>query len=130
MSSSLSEHLPLLASTPDGIKKLRGLILELAVRGKLVEQDPDDEPASELLKRIAKDRALFESEGACRRLKRMPPVGEDERPFTLPDGPQGAQPQSQWDEVEQSRHLMLTMGMVSPNAVVGSWPSHLSIQAR
>ena len=46
MSSSLSEHLQLLASAPDGIKKLRGLILELAVRGKLVEQDPDDEPAA------------------------------------------------------------------------------------
>ncbi len=33
-----------------GIKKLRELILELAVRGKLVPQDPNDEPASELLK--------------------------------------------------------------------------------
>lgn len=86
MSVVLSEHLPLLATAQEGIKKLRGLILELAVRGKLVPQDPDDEPASELLKRIAKDRALFESEGACRRLKRMPPVGEDEQPFTLPDG--------------------------------------------
>ncbi|MBX3678044.1 MAG: restriction endonuclease subunit S [Rhodocyclaceae bacterium] len=53
----MSEHLPLLASAPDGIKKLRGLILELAVRGKLVPQNSEDEPASELLKRIAKERA-------------------------------------------------------------------------
>jgi type I restriction enzyme S subunit len=52
----LSEHLPLLAGAPDGIQKLRGLILELAVRGKLVPQDPSDEPASVLLKRIAKNR--------------------------------------------------------------------------
>ena len=35
-----------------GVKKLRELILELAVRGKLVPQDANDEPARELLKRI------------------------------------------------------------------------------
>ncbi|MCC7312539.1 MAG: restriction endonuclease subunit S [Sulfuritalea sp.] len=56
MSVVLSQQLPLLASAPDGIQKLRGLILELAVRGKLVPQNPSDEPASELLKRIAKER--------------------------------------------------------------------------
>lgn len=42
MSVVLSEHLPLLVSAPDGIQKLRGLILELAVRGKLVPQDPTE----------------------------------------------------------------------------------------
>jgi len=82
----LSEHLPLLATAPDGIQKLRGLILELAVRGKLVSQDPNDEPASELLKRIAKERAQLEAEGTCKKSKAMPPVGEDEQPFDLPDG--------------------------------------------
>lgn len=41
-----------------GIKKLREMILELAVRGKLVPQDPNDEPASELLKRIAAEVML------------------------------------------------------------------------
>lgn len=40
-----------------GIKKLRELILELAVRGKLVLQDPSDEPASMLLERIACEKA-------------------------------------------------------------------------
>ena len=40
-----------------GIKKLRELILELAVRGKLVPQDPNDEPASVLLEQIAADKA-------------------------------------------------------------------------
>ena len=40
-----------------GIKKLRELILELAVRGKLVPQDPSDEPASILLEKIAKEKA-------------------------------------------------------------------------
>ena len=84
MSVVLSEHLPLLASAPDGIQKLRGLILELAVRGKLVPQNPDDEPASELLKRITKERARQEAEKICKKSKSLPPVSEDEKPFALP----------------------------------------------
>ena len=72
MSVVLSEHLPLLASAPSGIQKLRGLVLELAVRGKLVPQDPSDEPASELLKRIAKERAKLEAEGKIKKSKTTP----------------------------------------------------------
>lgn len=86
MSVVLSEHLALLASAPDGIQKVRGLILELAVRGKLVPQDPKDEPASELLKRIAQERARLESEGVCKKSKATPPMGKDERPFDVPEG--------------------------------------------
>ena len=74
MSVVLSEHMPLLTSAPDGILKLRGLILELAVRGKLVPQDPKDDPASELLKRIAKERAL----------KQQTPADDDDSLFSLP----------------------------------------------
>jgi len=48
--------LPALTTRPDQIKPLRQIILNLAVRGKLVEQDPTDEPASELLMRMVKDR--------------------------------------------------------------------------
>ena len=40
-----------------GISKLRELILELAVRGKLVPQDANDEPASVLLEKIAVEKA-------------------------------------------------------------------------
>ncbi len=86
MSVALSEHLPLLATAPDGIQKLRGLILELAVRGKLVPQDPNDEPASELLKRIAKERARLEADGTCKKSKATPLSGEIEWPFELPNG--------------------------------------------
>ena len=49
MTMLLTENLPLLTGAPNGIKKLHELILELAVRGKLVPQDPSDEPANELL---------------------------------------------------------------------------------
>ena len=50
------DALPALTTRPDQIKHLRQTILNLAVRGKLVPQDPTDEPASELLKRIAKEK--------------------------------------------------------------------------
>lgn len=52
----LTAHMPLLASAPNGIKKLRELILELAVRGALLPQDPGDEPASDLLKQITEEK--------------------------------------------------------------------------
>jgi type I restriction enzyme S subunit len=54
------EHLRELTTRPDQIKQLRQTILNLAVRGKLVPQDPNDEPASELLKRIAASNREFE----------------------------------------------------------------------
>jgi len=47
------DALPILTTRADQIKPLRQTILNLAVRGKLVPQDPNDEPASDLLKRIA-----------------------------------------------------------------------------
>ncbi|AEQ95421.1 type I restriction-modification system, S subunit [Xanthomonas oryzae pv. oryzicola BLS256] len=62
MTALLTGNLPLLAGAPNGIKKLRELILELAVRGKLVPQDASDEPASELLKRIALEKEKLSPE--------------------------------------------------------------------
>ncbi|MGL5090211.1 MAG: restriction endonuclease subunit S [Aeromonas sobria] len=69
-----------------GIKKLRELILELAVRGKLVPQDPSDEPASVLLERIAAERVRLVKEGKIKKPKALPEIGEEEKPFELPDG--------------------------------------------
>ncbi len=69
-----------------GIKKLRELILELAVRGKLVPQDPNDEPASELLKRIAAEKAELVKQGKIKKQKLLPEISEDEKPFELPVG--------------------------------------------
>ena len=69
-----------------GIKKLRELILELAVRGLLVEQDPNDEPASELLKKIAAEKARLIKEGNIKKKKPLPSIGEDEKTNFLPSG--------------------------------------------
>lgn len=69
-----------------GIKKLRELILELAVRGKLVPQAPNDEPASVLLERIAAEKAQLVKDGKLKNQKPLPEISEDEKPFELPNG--------------------------------------------
>lgn len=69
-----------------GIKKLRELILELAVRGKLVPQDPNDEPASLLLERIAAEQAQLVKEGKLKKSKPLPEITDEEKPFELPEG--------------------------------------------
>ncbi|MBN2245524.1 MAG: restriction endonuclease subunit S, partial [Candidatus Aminicenantes bacterium] len=69
-----------------GIKKLRELILELAVRGKLVPQDPNDLPANELLKKITKEKERLLKEGKIKKQKPLPEIGEGEKPFDLPKG--------------------------------------------
>ncbi|WP_421351390.1 restriction endonuclease subunit S [Aeromonas veronii] len=69
-----------------GIKKLRELILELAVRGKLVPQDPSDEPASVLLERIAAEKTRLVKEGKIKKPKALPEIGEEDKPFELPEG--------------------------------------------
>ena len=63
----LAEHFDTLFTTESSLDALKQTILQLAVMGKLVPQDPNDEPASELLKRIAKERARLEAERNLRR---------------------------------------------------------------
>ncbi|GMQ55204.1 restriction endonuclease subunit S [Halopseudomonas aestusnigri] len=84
MTALLTDNLPLLAGAPNGIKKLRELILEQAVRGKLVPQDPNDEPASELLERIAEEKARLVAGGKIKKQKPLAQIDEEETPFELP----------------------------------------------
>lgn len=80
----LSEHLPLIASAPGGIQKLRGLILELAVRGKLLPQEPSDEPATKLLERIEQEQKVLAKAGAYKKTKSIPQPATEGQPFDLP----------------------------------------------
>ncbi|WP_368270762.1 restriction endonuclease subunit S [Enterocloster lavalensis] len=61
-------------------------ILQAAVQGKLVPQDKNDEPASELLKRIQVEKAKLIKEGKIKKEKSLPPIREDEIPYDLPEG--------------------------------------------
>ena len=72
------------ADAPDAVSRLRRFVLDLAVRGKLVEQDPADEPASELLRRIAVEKARMVQVGEIRRPRKLS-NGEDlVPPFEIP----------------------------------------------
>ena len=75
-----------LADAPDGTTRLRELVLQLAVRGKLVAQDPSDEPAAVLLERIAAEKARLVKEKKIRKPKVLPPIEADEVPFAVPEG--------------------------------------------
>ena len=86
MTTLLTNNLPLLAGGPNGIKRLRELILELAVRGKLVAQDPSDEHATELLKRIAEEKARLVAEGKIKNPKSLASLKQDEQCDELPEG--------------------------------------------
>ena len=66
--------------------ELRQSILQAAMRGKLILQNPQDEPASELLKRIQKEKARLIRAGKLKKEASLPPITEDEIPFDLPDG--------------------------------------------
>ena len=69
---------------PDAVDKLRRLILDLAVRGKLVPQDSGDEPASALIKRIDSERQRLLARGEISKQRSGPKLMEDELPFALP----------------------------------------------
>ncbi len=68
-----------------GVKKLRELILELAVRGKLVPQDPNDEPASVLLERIARDKAQLIKDKKIKKNRKQPEITQEEIYFSVPE---------------------------------------------
>jgi type I restriction enzyme S subunit len=70
---ALFEHI---SAAPDAISRLRRFILDLAVRGKLVEQDPEDEPAEVLLQCLQKQGRKTDSSTSK----------SDSIPFDLPDG--------------------------------------------
>lgn len=80
------DALPALTKRPEQITQLRRTILNLAVRGKLVAQDPNDEPAEELLKRIAVEKEQLVKEGKSRKTKQLSPIDTANTPFDLPSG--------------------------------------------
>lgn len=79
----LLTHFDRISEAPDAIPRLRGFILDLAVRGKLIQQDPHDEPSSGLLKRIQGERAGLIKRGEIKKTE-WSSLCEEEKPFPIP----------------------------------------------
>ena len=82
----VAQHFDLLLDRPAAVDALEQTILQLAVRGLLVPQDPSDEPASTLLQKIRLEKDRLIAEGKIKRDKPLPRIAEDEKPFEVPEG--------------------------------------------
>ena len=80
----ITAHFDTLFTTETSIDTLKQTLLQLAVMGKLVTQDPNDEPASELLKRIQAEKAKLVADGKIKKETPLASIGDDEKPFELP----------------------------------------------
>jgi type I restriction enzyme S subunit len=81
----LADHFDTLFTTEWSIDQLKQTILQLAVMGKLVPQDPNDEPASELLKKINAEKVKLVKEGKIKKQKALPPILDENKPHELSD---------------------------------------------
>jgi type I restriction enzyme S subunit len=82
----IAEHFDVLFTTEASIEQLKQTILQLAVIGKLVPQNPADEPASVLLEKIAKEKAQLITDKKIKKQKPLPAITDEEKPFELPNG--------------------------------------------
>ena len=82
---------------------LKSKVLDLAMRGKLVEQDPNDEPASVLLEKIKAEKEQLIKEKKIKKSKPLPPIADDEKPFEIPDS---------WEWVRLGEILALEKGSI------------------
>jgi len=80
------KHFDTLAEAPNGIQRLRELILDMAVRGKLVPQDPEDEPAEKILRRVQNEKKKLIALGEVPKPQKIAKDLNKEAPFILPSG--------------------------------------------
>jgi type I restriction enzyme S subunit len=69
-----------------GVRKLRQLVLELGIRGKLVPQDPDETPAVSLIERVSANKSELLRTGEIKKSHKLPEIAPDEVEFTVPTG--------------------------------------------
>lgn len=101
----LAEHFHTLFTTESSIDALKQTLLQLAVMGKLVPQDPSDEPASELVRRIQAEKQRYLAESKARKQKDLNTDALPEPPFDAPCG-------WQWECVDDVLHVTggITLG--------------------
>lgn len=95
-----------LKKTKEKLELYKQSVLNAAIRGKLVPQDPNDEPASKLLERIRAEKEKLIKEGKIKKEKPLPPIDPSEIPFELPKG---------WEWVRLSDIMELITKGSSPN---------------
>ena len=84
--SRISEHFVSLFTTEQSIEALKQTVLQLAVMGKLVPQNPNDEPASVLLEKIAEEKEQLVKDKVIKKEKPLPALTDNEKVFELPSG--------------------------------------------
>jgi type I restriction enzyme, S subunit len=110
----LLKHFDRIGEAPDAVARLRRFILELAVRGKLVEQDPSDEQASELLKRIQAEKAKLVKEGKIKRAEEYTEATSDDGCWEIP---------STWRFVRLGAITNVVMGQSPPGSTYLKFPT-------
>ncbi|MCR6112641.1 restriction endonuclease subunit S [Bacillus sp. A301a_S52] len=80
------ENMGHLCNDKESIAQMRNSILSLAVQGKLVEQNVNEEPASVLIEKIKQEKERLIAEKKIKKEKLLPPISEDEFPYELPQG--------------------------------------------
>ena len=94
--------------------KLKQSLLQYAMEGKLVKQDPNDEPASVLLEKIAEEKARLIREKKIKRTKKLPEVTDDEKPFEIPDS---------WEWIRLGNLVRFTLGKTPKRSMPEYWES-------
>ena len=93
--------------------RLRQSILQEAIQGRLVPQDPKEEPASELLKCIRKEKEQLVKEGKLKKKDlESKPIEEDEIPFEIPEG---------WEWCHFGEIVNMQMGKTPPRGDASYW---------
>ena len=92
--------------------KLKQSVLQYAMEGKLIKQDPNDEPASELIKKIETEKAELIKEGKIKKSKKLPVITDDEKPFDIPDS---------WEWVRLGEIGIVTSGGTPRKAEKSYW---------
>ena len=94
--------------------KLKQSLLQYAMEGKLVKQDPNDEPASVLLEKIAEEKARLIREKKIKRTKKLPEITDDEKPFEIPDS---------WEWIRLGNLVRFTLGKTPKRSMPEYWES-------
>ncbi|OHX37486.1 hypothetical protein BJL95_05540 [Methylomonas sp. LWB] len=110
----IADHFDTLFTTESSIDQLKQTLLQLAVMGKLVPQDSNDEPANVLLDKIVSQKARLSEDGIIKKQKALPKISEKEKPFEIPTGWAWAR----WDDFTE----WMTYGFTRPMPHVESGP--------